>query len=61
MITIPIQAITIRRSTRSRSTKTRIEAALTMKQRTVAKLAEPTHPRARFSPSDDLLAFLEAL
>ncbi|MGH7671765.1 MAG: tyrosine-type recombinase/integrase [Gemmatimonadales bacterium] len=38
-----------------------IEADLAMKQRTLAKLAEPTHPRARFSPSDDLLAFLEAL
>jgi site-specific recombinase XerD len=38
-----------------------VEADLAMKQRTLAKLQEPTQRRARFSPPDSLLAFLEGL
>ena len=38
-----------------------VEADLAMKQRALDKLAAPTHPRARFKPRDDLLAFLEGL
>lgn len=38
-----------------------IEADLAMKQRTLAKLDEPSLRSSRFSPSDDLLAFLEGL
>jgi site-specific recombinase XerD len=38
-----------------------VEADLAMKQRALAKVAPQTHPRTRFKPSEDLLAFLEAL
>jgi integrase/recombinase XerD len=38
-----------------------VEADLAMKQRTLAKLEEPSQRHARFSPRDDLLAFLEGL
>jgi site-specific recombinase XerD len=38
-----------------------VEADLAMKQRALDKLAPPTLPRGRFKPSNDLLAFLEAL
>jgi integrase/recombinase XerD len=38
-----------------------VEADLAMKQRALDKVAPPTHPRTRFKPSADLLAFLEAL
>ncbi len=36
-----------------------VEADLVMKQRTLAKLQEPSQRCARFAPSDSLLAFLE--
>lgn len=38
-----------------------VEADLAMKQRTLAKLQEPSQRRVRFAPSDRLLAFLEGL
>jgi site-specific recombinase XerD len=38
-----------------------VEADLAMKRRTLAKLEEPAQRRMRFSPSDDVLAFLEGL
>lgn len=38
-----------------------VEADLAMKQRTLARLEEPTPRRARFAPREDLLAFLEGL
>jgi integrase/recombinase XerD len=38
-----------------------IEADLMMKKRALSKLAEPAHKYKRFKPSDDLLAFLDAL
>lgn len=38
-----------------------VEADLAMKKRALDKVAPPTHPRTRFKPSRDLLAFLEAL
>jgi len=38
-----------------------IEADLAMKQRALDKLVPPTHPRGRFTPSNNLLAFLDGL
>jgi site-specific recombinase XerD len=38
-----------------------VEADLAMKRRALDKLAPPTHSRRRFTPSHDLLAFLEGL
>lgn len=38
-----------------------VEADLLMKKRALEKLVEPVHRRRRFVPSDDLLAFLDAL
>ncbi|MBK6534500.1 MAG: tyrosine-type recombinase/integrase [Deltaproteobacteria bacterium] len=38
-----------------------VEADLAMKRRALAALTEPTPRDARFTPSDDLLAFLEGL
>jgi integrase/recombinase XerD len=38
-----------------------VEADLAMKQRALAKLPEPAQRRTRFTPSNDLLAFLDRL
>ena len=44
-----------------RTTHGYIEADLAMKRSALDRLAEPSHPRGRFKPSEGLLAFLERL
>jgi hypothetical protein len=38
-----------------------MEADLTMKEKTLAKLQQPSVLKSRYSASNDLLAFLESL